>query len=407
MAHSLLSPSAAHRWMVCPGSVAMEQDREDTTSPHAAWGTGCHGLAALVLDKNADPQAMIGTPIEGVTVDEDMADMAASYAATIRDYAQGGTLLVEQQVDFGGLIGQPDQKGTADAIVFSAGIMQLHDLKTGYNPVPAKDNKQLKLYALGAWHQFASLTGERIEQVLLVIHQPRLSSTPDEWAMSLKELLEFGDEAREAAQNAMLARERQNELVFRVWREEYLNPTESACKFCKAKADCPALRDFCTALVLDDFVDLDAPAAEAKFSAAIDRLRHTNNRMLGNLLPHLNLIEDWCKAVREKAALELAQGHSVPGWKLVSGRRGARAWADIALAEKSLSEALGDGAYKRSLITPAQAEKALKKAKADFDLAAMVTQPEGKPALVPESDKRPELAGVSAGFENLDNVVDF
>ena len=47
--HSVLSPSGAHRWMRCPGSIAAESGMPDTSSKYAAEGTAAHELASKCL----------------------------------------------------------------------------------------------------------------------------------------------------------------------------------------------------------------------------------------------------------------------------------------------------------------------------------------------------------------------
>ena len=65
---------------------------------------------------------------------------------------------------------------------------------------------------------------------------------------------------------------------------------------------------------------------------------------------------------------------------------------------------LGDAAFERVLLSPAKVEKAKlidKKALAD-----LVTQAEGKPALVPENDKRPAITLASTEFELITSNPD-
>jgi len=47
--HAKLSPSSAARWMTCPGSVALSEGIEDTSSKNADEGTMMHAFAAMCL----------------------------------------------------------------------------------------------------------------------------------------------------------------------------------------------------------------------------------------------------------------------------------------------------------------------------------------------------------------------
>jgi hypothetical protein len=114
----------------------------------------------------------------------------------------------------------------------------VHDLKFGRGvAVSAERNPQLMLYALGALRKFDVLG--TFKRVRLVIHQPRIQDAPSEWDCTVDELLAFSAEASKLARHAMTAYE------FRAnWMgkdNSYLQPSDDACKFCKAKATCPAL----------------------------------------------------------------------------------------------------------------------------------------------------------------------
>lgn len=49
MAHSMLSPSGAHRWLACTPSAVLERQFPDQGSDAAAEGTLAHELAELKL----------------------------------------------------------------------------------------------------------------------------------------------------------------------------------------------------------------------------------------------------------------------------------------------------------------------------------------------------------------------
>jgi hypothetical protein len=54
-AHALLAPSAAARWMVCPGSVRLTEGRDDCGSVYSREGTAAHVLARHCLESKTDP----------------------------------------------------------------------------------------------------------------------------------------------------------------------------------------------------------------------------------------------------------------------------------------------------------------------------------------------------------------
>lgn len=398
-AHAKYSPSSAHRWMVCPGSMALETlapRAEEKPSEYAAEGTAAHELATWVLTKDAPAAAYIGHQIQAdgftFTVDREMADNVQAYADRVRDYAEDGELLVEQCMEFSEYVDHPEQFGTSDAVVLTSdGLeIQVHDLKYGRGvKVDAQDNQQAMLYALGALAEFG-MVGDFL-RVRVVIHQPRLNHV-SEADYTIQELMEFAKKAKqgvERCEDAIHYLEGIGNL-----RADYFNPGEDQCRFCPAKATCPALRKEVLAAVADDFIDETQPLAP-QLEPALERTM--DNRLLGNLLGAVDLIEGFCKAIRAAAEVELLAGREVPGWKLVEGRRGSRRWGSEQEAEdmlKSMRLKVED-MYDLKLISPTTAEK-LHKAGAIGPrqwprLQELITQAEGKPSVAPADDKRPAL----------------
>ena len=111
----------------------------------------------------------------------------------------------------------------------------------------------------------------------------------------------------------------------------------------------------------------------------------------------VDLIEDWCKAVRAEVERRLLAGVPVPGYKLVEGRRGSRSWASKEEAEATLKSMRlkVEEMYDLSLISPTSAEKLAKAGTIGPrqwpKLQGLITQSNGKPSVAPESDKRPAL----------------
>lgn len=391
--HALFSPSAAHRWMACPGSLALSQGIADKGSAHAAEGTAAHELAARCLSGGLDALGFKGQTIEAdgraFTVDDEMAGHVQVYLDNVREYAARGHLMVEQRVEFSRWIGQADQFGTSDAIVVCDGgqELQVHDLKYGRGvKVDAEHNAQLMLYALGALDLVEPLGWDAPARVRLVIHQPRLQHL-SEWDCSVAELLDFANCAKYAAQQAQACLERG------VDEARDLHPGEKQCRWCPAAATCSALARHVEQTVGADFEAIADPDVQAALNLPED----LRDDALALAMGAVGMVEDWCKAVRAETERRLLAGVPVAGWKLVEGRRGARRWSDPAEAEAALKtmRLRVNQMYDLELISPTTAEKLAKVGdigpKQWPKLQALIGSAEGKPSVAPESDKRPAL----------------
>jgi hypothetical protein len=380
--HALLSASAASRWIACPGSVALNIDKPDTSSAAADEGTLAHSLAAaMLLDESANSWP---------TSNPEMLKQVEKYVTVVKEIcrAVNGTLLVEQRVSMEAYV--PGCWGTADAIILAADEIIVIDLKYGSNPrnlVVAEGNPQLRLYALGAYWEVGEMFGA--SKVRTMIIQPRLDSITEE-AMSVEQLLAWGEETKAAAELAL--------SMLNKYTPAYYTPGPKQCQWCKAKLDCPAM----IAIVKDEtgadpFDDISEPAVPPA-----DRI--------GKAMSNVDLIEDWCRAVRAEVERRLINGEPVEGYKLVEGRKGARAWTDAAAAEQLMKEKFRltiDEMYDKKLISPTSAEKVLKESPKRWEqVKALIHSPQGKPSVAPESDKRPALKVADGSeFEALDQEV--
>ena len=229
-AHSILGPSSAERWMNCPGSVLLPGPSEQTE--YAAEGTAAHTLSEWVRETGKPASHWKGAVLQ---VGEFQFKVGKSMIEGVTTFVEScerlpGAPFVEGRVAYEELV--PGGFGTLDDARIEDNICTVTDLKFGKGvQVFAKDNAQLKLYALGMFFSLSWVF--RFQTFVLRISQPRLKHF-EEWDTSLGRLLQWGyDEVRPAAVRAMTSGA---ELKAGSW-----------CKFCKAKKTCSVRAQYQTA----------------------------------------------------------------------------------------------------------------------------------------------------------------
>lgn len=373
-AHALLGPSGAKRWMTCTPSARFEEEFIEQDSEYAAEGTAAHELAELYLlcelggNDGADIYALEAFPEHNKYYNGEMEEAVGLYLDIIHErYAEAlkrdpsAILMPEQRLDFSEWV--PEGFGTGDVIIIGGGVIEVIDLKYGKGvPVDAEDNPQLRLYGLGAWNAYKILYD--IHTVRMTIVQPRLGSvTTDE--ISADDLVRWATE--EVMPKAKLA-----------WAGEGQHVPGEHCRFCKAKPRCKALADHNMELAKHDFT-----------------LPHKlTDQEIGEILGRIDRLADWVKAVKEYA-LDQAENHGVkwPGWKLVEGRSNRKITDEDEAVKVLLAEGISEPLlYKpREVLGITALETLVGKKKFTTLLDHLLEKPPGKPTLVQETDKRPEL----------------
>lgn len=422
-AHAKLSPSAASRWLRCPGSIAalsLLPTKDDRGSVYAEEGTAAHELAAWTLEsKHKTAAAFVGRKTEnGWEVDEDMCEYVQEYVNSVLSHVRGGELLVEVKVDFSRTIGIPESFGTADAIILDGKRMEVRDLKYGRGtPVYAEDNEQLIMYALGALELFDML--DEIQEVTMGIHMPRRYGESD-WTITKAELVQRAEDIASRAQNAVSIQQQVQAGTLTVndmYDKGLLIAGEKQCRWCDFKAGCPALGNSVLELTTNGqhgMLDIGVGrggAVKVQIEDCTKEVGHMDDGdVIGDLMAATDMVEQWVSAVRQRAMDMMLEGYPVKGYKLVQGRKGPRKWSDKGEAEelmKSMRLKQAD-MYSFNVKSPTQLEKVLKGSPRRWNrLQTLVTQSDGGYNVAPLSDKRQPITVKTAEDSEFSPVQDF
>ncbi len=418
--HAKFSASASERWLACPGSIPLSVGYPDNTSEYAAEGTLAHRLFEAGVAGVRPPSAWLGEvhEVEGYafTVDQEMIDAVETALDNVMAMLPlPDNIQAEERLAYHQWLGVPagDAFGTTDLVALDGTTLHVHDYKHGKGvPVDAEGNTQLMLYAGGAlsvWEAVADIT-----DVCMAIHQPRIRDEPSTWTIPVAELRTWlNGRARSGAISVVNAEKLagpKGTALTQEWEDTFLHPG-GHCRWCPAKNECNARANQAFTTVYEvapataaEFDDLTAPAPAP--ASLLDPA------IFGKLVGKLDAIEAWCKDARAHA-LTLAQDGKLPGWKVVQGKKGNRAWTDKDEAEALLKGTFKlkvEDAYDLSLISPTKAEKLAKAGTIGprqwKKAQTLITQSEGKPHLAPDDDPRLPLAPAADDFEVLTDASD-
>lgn len=372
--HALLSASGAYRWLACPGSVALSKHATPgTSSVYAAEGSLAHDLASQTLEGAINPLDAIGKRYtkdgHEFVVTDDMIEHVETYTGYCDLIGeQSDWTAIETRISLDSMWGAKPPTplfGTLDfgAYVRKSETLELVDLKYGRGvAVEAADNPQLLYYACGS----LPLVPGPVSRVRTTIVQPR------------------ADHPLGAIRSATY-----DMLDLQIWFDTTLRPgveriiagdttlvAGDHCRFCSARAICPALSALATKAARMDFGQLP-PAASGLTEAE-----------LADVLDKAEIIREWIDAVRGEASARADKGLTIPGWKLAA-KRASRKWLNDDLVEGLLVK-LGippDKTHKSALKSVAQIEKLLSPAQNE-ELLPLIDKSSSGTTLVPDHDPR-------------------
>ncbi len=368
--HAVLSASSSYRWLVCPPSAQECAKLPDTPSEFARQGTDAHTLCEFKV-KTALGQKR-EDPTESLTYfDEEMAECTDEYVqfvmeslASAKASCKDPLIMVEQRLDFSKWV--PGGFGTGDCLIVADDTLTVIDYKHGLGVlVDAERNPQMMCYALGALNLFDGIYD--IRRVSMTIFQPRRENVST-WNISKEELLTWAEEVLKPT--AALAYEGKGEFK-----------AGDHCQFCKVKATCRKRAETNLELAKYDF----------EMPATLDDIE------IAAILPRIDQLIAWGNDIKDYALSQAQAGTHYEGFKIVEGRSNRKYTDEDAVASKVTNA--GYDPYEKKLLGITAMSSLLGKKKFEELLGDLVYKPPGKPALVPESDKRPAMNTAADDFK--------
>lgn len=378
--HSNLGASALDRWGNCPGSVTLIEKvpaefrnkssvyADEGSCAHqlcerhvaAKWIPGKEGMMPLSLDKligyYIDMEGALFPATHNLEkhelpffeITEEMASAADIYEQTIgkelRALGYGADkpqVKLGLEIQFNLAYIDKEMFGTCDCAVFSPGeVLHIIDFKYGAGKVvEVDDNPQLMYYALGAIRHFCwdDAFGEYVnlpKKVVLHIVQPRARHKKGPvrmWETTAEYLIK--DFGLDLMSKVNAARKPDADLAVGDW-----------CRWCAAKAHCPAQLAKVKTILQADFADLEIEArkprdVEIEAKQRAKGLMPTTADEVAEVMKCLPIIEEFCKAIAARAQTDLEAGISIPGQKLVQ-KRAFRKYLDERAAALALEQYL-------------------------------------------------------------------
>lgn len=319
MSHATFAPSAARRWVACPGSYQLCLEAPQAPSSiYAQEGTDAHTYAAALLTNGKNSVAL------AADLAPDMIEAAHTYVKYVQDLRRMIPLAegVERRVRHN------DQLfGTADYIALVGTRLYVVDFKSGAGVrIDPKNNAQLMTYAMMALVE-PDFIKHPIDTIEMVIVQPRIEGDDPirPHVIHARALVSWKATVLEAMRIAL---SKDAPLVY-----------GDHCRFCAAKPTCPSLQGV---VVEAQKTDINTLTPE----------------QLGEWLAKADVVEGWIGAIRQMGHEAATAGMTIPGWAL-KPKRATRKWSDPEEVRK-VAVAARIAISDMDILSPTQVEKKFK-----------------------------------------------
>lgn len=382
MKHAFLSPSASHRWVVCPGAAKANADKPYTESEAALEGSTAHALLEVCLLLDMGPETFLGARLAKnlMLIDQEMVDgvgYALDFIASYLAEHPKARVYAEYTVYPGALLELPEDAffGTSDVIIDNYPVECVAlDYKHGTWRVEAKGNTQLQSYHVGM-----KFKRGRYRRYRNVIVQPRCRGAKPirEHSLTDAQLMQWVNDTLLPAATEALGKDPKR-------------VPGSHCRYCYVDGRCKAQAKAATEVAMVEF-------ASAKDISATER---------AELLGKLPMVKVFMEGFL-KASLDMLQkGEHIPGYAL-GYNPPRRIWLDVTDADtklKTMGLVALDERQPRTILSPSQAEKALKaKKKWPKKPRGAKADPNPFADLIGYTDKTPCIEKVTGGSEFTDN----
>ena len=369
--HALLSASSSKQWLNCPPSAKLCSEIEDRASPYAKQGTDAHSLCeykvltALGMDAEDPTENLDFYDAEMENCTEEYRNFVLEQLEDAKKLCKDPIVLVEQKLDFSKWV--PEGFGTGDCLIVADDVLHIIDFKYGLGViVNAEHNPQMMCYGLGALDIYDGIYD--IKTVKMTIFQPRRDNVST-FTMSKDELLSWADTV--LAPTAKLAFEGKGEFK-----------AGDHCTFCKIKATCRKRAEYNLQLAQYDF-EMPANLDETEIAA---------------ILPKVDDLVSWVNDIKEYALQQALSGTKYDGYKVIEGKSNRKYVDECAVA--SIVTDAGYDPYEKKLLGITAMTSLLGKTKFAELLGGLIEKPQGKPTLVPETDRRPALNTAKDDFKD-------